>query len=177
MENKTLFPGVKDGETFKVAGMEFIKFPDRDGMTPAVAKEILFTDRFGRNNNFAQSGILIRLQTEVLPRIAEAVGEENLCSFKTDLTTWDGLKTYGEIEGKISLPTMDFYRSYPEIFDKYKLEQWWWLATADSAAPRWENDPIVLCVAPSGDIDFGGCNDDDIGVRPFCILKSSIFVS
>lgn len=35
IENKnTIFPGVKDGETFNLAGIEFIKFPSVDGMTP-----------------------------------------------------------------------------------------------------------------------------------------------
>ena len=177
MEQNILFPGVKDGETFEVAGIEFIKFPGVDGMTPVVAKDILFTNRFGNNNNFAESQILRRLQEEILPRIVEAVGEDNVCSFKTDLTTWDGLRTYGEVESKISLPTMDFYRSHPEIFDKYKADRWWWLATADSAAPRWEDDPIVLCVSPRGHFDNGFCDGDNCGVRPFCIFKSSIFGS
>ena len=176
MEQKVLFPGVKDGETFEVAGMEFIKFPDVNGMTSVVAKDLLFYSSFGRNNKFAESTILRRLQDEILPKLIEAVGEENVCSFKTDPTTWDGLKTYGEIEGKISLPTMDFYRNNPEIFDRHKPNRWWWLATADSAAPRWDDDPFVLCVSPRGNFSYfyyGDC----IGVRPFCIFKSSIFGS
>ena len=177
MEQNILFPGVKDGEAFEVAGMEFIKFPSVDGMTPGVAKEILFTSRFGRNNNFADSEVLRRLQEEVLPKIIEAVGEDNVCSFKTDLTTLDGLKIYGEVESKISLPTMDFYRNNPEIFDKHNPGRWWWLATADSAAPRWEDDPFVLCVSPGGSIYDGHYSFGGRGVRPFCIFKSSIFVS
>ena len=177
MEQNILFPGVKDGETFEVAGMEFIKFPSVDGMTPVVAKDILFTNKFGRNNNFADSEVLRRLQTEVLPKIIEAVGADNVCSFKTDLSTWDGLKTYGEVESKISLPTMDFYRNNPEIFDKHKPDSWWWLATADSAAPRWEADPFVLCVSPVGLIDLSHYDCDRNGVRPFCIFKSCIFGS
>ena len=175
MEQKVLFPGVKDGETFEVAGMEFIKFPDVNGMTSVVAKDLLFYSNFGRNNNFAESTILRRLQNEVLPKVIKAVGEENVCSFKTDLTTWDGLKTYGEIEGKISLPTMDFYRNNLEIFDRYKPGQWWWLATADSTEPHWES-PFALCVSPHGDIYYYHVSSDR-GVRPFCIFKSSIFGS
>ena len=177
MENKVLFPGVKDGEAFEVAGMEFIKFPSVDGMAPVVAKDILFASRFGRNNNFADSKVLRRLQEEVLPKIIEVVGEDNVCSFKTDLTTLDGLKTYGEIESKISLLTMDFYRKNPEIFDKHNPRRWWWLATADSAAPRWEDDPFVLCVSPGGGIYYDFYDGDYYGVRPFCIFKSSIFGS
>ena len=107
----------------------------------------------------------------------EAVGDDNLCSFKTDLTTLDGLKTYGEIESKISLPTMDFYRANVELFDKHKAERWWWLATADSAAPHWREDPFVLCVSPRGSIINDIYDSGNGGVRPFCIFKSSIFGS
>lgn len=176
IENKQpLFPGVKDGETFKIGDMEFIKFPSVNGQTPAVMKDIAFRSKFGKDNDFKNSDILKRLETEVLPEIIAAVGEENVCTFKTDLTTWDGLEVYGEMEGRISLPTMDFYRANVDIFDRHKVDGWWWLATADSAQPHY--DPTwSLCVSPSGDINYDDCNFDH-GVRPICIFESSIFGS
>ena len=171
--NSIRFPGVKDGDTFLIDGMEFIKFPDADGMTPVVAKDILFRSNFGTNNNFAESKILKRMEAEILPRVIRAVGEENVCLIRTDLTTWDGLKNYGVLESRIGLPTMDFYRANIEIFDRYKASGYWWLATADST-PAHSNDWWVLCVSRSG---YLYCYDYDggRGVRPFCILKSDIF--
>ena len=170
------FPGVKDGETFRVGGIEFIKFPDVDGGTPAVMRNIAFSSRFGDNNNLRSSDVLKRLEEEVLPKIIAAIGEENLCTVKTDLTTLDGLKPYGVMESMISLPTLDFYREHVEIFDKYPVGQWWWLATPESArphdAPNW-----ILCVSPSGYICGNIYSYVSNGVRPFCIFKSSIFVS
>ena len=176
IENKQpLFPGVKDGDTFKVGEFEFIKFPNASGQTPVVMKDIAFRSKFGKDNDFRSSEILKQLELEVLPRIIAEIGEENVCTFKTDLTTWDGLKVYGELEGKISLPTMDFYRANVEIFDRYRASSWWWLATADSAQPHY--DPIcTLCVSPSGIIDHG-LYGNDYGVRPILIFKSSIFGS
>lgn len=57
--NKTvIFPGVKDGDTFEVAGIEFIKFPSKGGMTPVLSKEILFHSSFGEDNDFRKSKIL-----------------------------------------------------------------------------------------------------------------------
>lgn len=166
---------VEDGDIFMVGDMEFIKFPDVNGMTPAVSKDILFTSRFGNNNDLRESEVMKKLQTEVLPKIIEAVGAENLCTIKTDLTTLDGLKPYGEMESLISLPTFDFYRANVAIFDKHKANRWWWLATPDSAPPH--SDPTwILCVAPSGRIIGDYCGDVD-GVRPFLIFKSSIFES
>ena len=172
---KDIFPAVKDGETFTIAGMEFIKFPGVDGQTPVVMKDIAFNSTFGNNNDLRCSDVLRRMETEILTKIIEAVGEENLCTVKTDLTTLDGLTPYGTMESIISLPTMDFYRANVNIFDKYNPGCWWWLATPESAQPH--DDPYwTLCVAPSGRFGNDGCYYD-YGVRPFCIFKSSIFES
>lgn len=172
--NNIRFSGVKNGETFLVDGMEFIKFPNMGGVTPVVAKDIMFRSEFGDTNNFAESKILERMEAEILPRVINAVGEENVCPIQTDLTTWDGLKTYGVLESRISLPTMDFYRANAEIFDKYKARGYWWLATADSTKPH--ADPLwVLCVSPSGFLDATGCDYGSGGVRPFLLVVSSIF--
>ena len=171
-----LFPGVQDGDTFTLAGMEFIKFPSVNGQTPIVMNGIAFRSRFGKNNDLRQSDVLRKMEEEILPKIIEVVGEENLCTIHTDLTTLDGLKPYGTMESRISLPTLDFYRAHSDIFNRHKPDSWWWLATPESAAPN--SDPWwVLCVSPSGDIGIDNLYDCDGGVRPFCILKSSIFES
>ena len=171
-----LFPCVKDGDTFQIAGMEFIKFPKVNGQTPVVMKDIAFISRFGGSNDLRSSDVLRRMETEILPKIIEAVGRENICTVKTDLTTLDGLTPYGDMESLISLPTLDFYRSNVSIFDKHSPGQWWWLATAESAPPH--DDPRwVLCVSPSGYVNFDGCGNGGRGVRPFCIFNSSIFES
>ena len=172
--SKVLFPGVQDGQTFMVDDIEFIKFPDQGGMTPVLAKNIAFFSYFGGTNNLAESKVLARMQQEFLPNVVKAVGEENICMFKTDLTTWDGLQVYGELESKISLPTMDFYRKHVDIFDQHKVDRWFWLATADSAKPH--DDPwFVLCVSPSGYLYDDGYSSDYYGVRPFLYFNSSIF--
>ena len=167
--------GVKDGETFTVAGIELIKFPGKDGKTPVVARDSLFRSEFGRNNDLRSSTVIKKLVADVLPKIVEAVGEENVCAFRTDLTTLDGLKPYGAMESRISLPTLDFYRSNVEIFDKYEVDDYWWTATPESAKPHDDPDWTV-CVAPSGCIG-NGVYDIDYGVRPFLIFNSSIFES
>ena len=116
------------------------------------------------------------MQMEVLPKIVEAVGEDILCTFATDLTTMDGLKPYPAASGLISLPTLDFYREHAEIFGKFKSDYWWWLATPYSAPPN-DNGRWVICVSPSGCLYYDFCNCHDIGVRPFLIFKSDIFES
>lgn len=172
---KVLFPGVKAGETFEVAGIEFVRFHDEDGMTAVMPCESVFLSRFGDSADFKKSTVLNRLLEEFLPKVIEAVGEKNVCTFKTDLTTLDGLKTYGELESKISLPTLDFYRKNVEIFDLHEVSDWPWLSTAWSARPHYDSR-LVLCVSPVGYVNNCICSRD-FGVRPILYFVSFIFGS
>lgn len=167
---------VEKGKIFKIGECELINFPETEGTSIVVFKNTVFHSTFGKNNNFKTSTILEKLNNEILPEIEAAVGADNICDVVTDLTTLDGLKTYGEMTSKISLPTVDFYRENVEIFDKHKLGEWWWLATPDSAEPHYKNCPWITCVSPLGDL-FNGRYDCDYGVRPFLRFKSSILVS
>ena len=175
MGQKIMLPKVSDGDTFELAGFQFVKFPEHEGTTPVVLKDVLFLSRFGSDNNFGSSEILRRLTSEFLPKVEAAVGKENLCIMHTDLTTLDGLKPYENLESFVSLPTLEFYRKNVGIFDRHKPDAWWWLATPDSAPPHDDPD-LILCVSPSGDISGGICYFRS-GVRPILALKSSIFGS
>ena len=176
-ENKAArFHNVPDGGTFTIAGMEFIKFPTVNGRTPVVAREPVFSSRFGDNNDLRSSDVLKRLQEEILPKITAEVGEENVLTFQTDLTTLDGLKPYGVMESKISLYTMDFYREHVSIFDQYRVDDWCWTATPESAKPH--DDPYwVVCVSPAGCIHYSRNLCNYFAVRPILIFDSSIFES
>ena len=173
---KTL-EAVEIGKVFEVGGVEFIKFPGgADGQTIAVAKEIAFKSTFGKNNNFEKSDILKKLNKDFLPKVIDAVGADNVCVFETDLITLDGLKTYGTMKSKVSLPTFDFYRKNVDIFDKYNLGIWWWLATPFSAEPHYKDCYWVECVSPSGNFYYDNfCSN--CGVRPLLIFVSDISVS
>lgn len=165
----------KVGEIFEIAGMEFIKFPAVDGKVPVAMKDIAFRSEFGKNNDLRVSDVLKKMEKDILPKIIEAVGEENVCTVHTDLTTLCGLKTYGVMESKISLPTLDFYRANVEIFDKYPASAWWWLATPESCNSH-GSQYWTLCVSPSGGVNGGGYGIRR-GVRPFLLFESSIFES
>ncbi len=166
---------IEISKTFKIGEVEFIKFKEVDGVTVAVAKDVVFHSVIGNNNNFAESTPLERLTKEFLTKIAEVVGEENICEFETDLTTLDGLKPYENLKSKVGLVTLDFYRENVKTFDMYMPDCYWWLATPESArphdAPNW-----VLCVSPSGCVSFNICIYN-YGVRPVLHFVSSISVS
>ena len=166
---------VKNGEIFNVGGFEFIKFSDENGETVAVAKDTVFRSEYGTNNNLAESKIMEKLEKEVLPKLSEAIGEENILEHEVDLTSLDGLKTYGSVKSKISIPTFDFYRANVKVFDEHKIDKWWWLATPDTT-PEHYNNLWGSCVSSVGGINSDSCNITD-GVRPFLKFISSISVS
>ena len=177
MKTTKLLKEIENEKTFEIAGIEFIKFAEIDGVVYAVTKDSLFDSEFGSNNNYADANNLIRkrLETEFLPRIEKAIGAENVLEFETDLTSLDGLTTYGKYKSKVGLPTFDFYRANVKTFDKYKLRKWIWLSTPDST-PEHDNDWWTVCVAPSGLI-YGISFSFNYGVRPFWNFVSSISVS
>lgn len=151
-ENKKILAEVGVGEVFQAAGFEFIKFYDENGNTVAVAKDILFNSVFGDNNNFAKSDVLKKLKKDVLAKIEKEVGKDNVVKHEVDLLSLDGSEKWGKMKTKISLPTFDFYRKHVKIFDKHKVNGWWWLATADTTTDHYDYDYWVSCVSPRGDL-------------------------
>lgn len=163
------------GDTFKIGSHEFIVL-EHCGEDTAVIRKDLLSEKmaFGKNNNYNGSDVDTRCSAFAV-EIACIIGEENVLLHTVDLTSDDGLKDYGMVERFASLLTTERYRWYVEILDKFPIKAYWWLATAYST-PRHDNEVWVKCVSPSGNFNF--VNYDYVsGVRPFCIFKSSIFVS
>ena len=75
------------------------------------------------------------------------------------------------VEGDaLSLLTVDLYEESREHIDG--IGAWWWLKDAVEGYTS-----FVQCVCSDGDVRCSSCRWDDGAVRPFCILKSDIFVS
>lgn len=171
VELGTLAPG----DTFKIGATEFLVLEQEGETTAAIKKGLLVADmEFGKNNNYAESPIRSTCE-EFAEEIAGEIGEENLLEHTVDLTANDGMKDYGEITARASILTADRYRKYVQILDSVKMEDYWWLATPWST-PHHGIEYAALCVSPSGYFSYYFC-DDSCGVRPFCILKSTILVS
>ena len=164
------------GEIVKVGGYELLVLEQSGESTAVICKDLIGSDtEFGENNNYDGSCV-DEICNSFSEAIADAVGEDNLLAHTVDLTSDDGLKDYGTVKRRVSLITAEMYRRYVEILDTAKPDRWWWLATAHSTKKH-ENASWVKCVSPSGHFYDNLCSDYFIGVRPFCILKSNIFVS
>lgn len=164
------------GETFLIGSHELVVLEQFKGSAAVIRKDLLGKDiLFGKNNCYDGSDVE-KACNAFAKEIAGIVGEENLLEHTVDLTSDDGLKDYGTIKRKVSLLTADLYRKYVAVLDLHKIDHWWWLATPHSTK-RHENDRWASCVSPSGTLSIDSCLNGNYGVRPFCILKSHIFVS
>ena len=163
------------GETFKIGEYEFVVLEQSGDTTAIILRNLLYESKeFGESNNYKNSYV-DDICDDFGLKIANIIGAENLIEHTVDLTSDDGLKDYGKIKRKMSLLTADRYRRYVEILDKYNPGKWWWTATAYST-PTHNHTSWIKCVSPVGNVCSFYFNYDS-GVRPFCILKSNIFVS
>ena len=167
----------EDGKIAYIGEYEFIviKNDDKLGTTSLLMKENLGEEmKFGANNDYRTSEIK-KVLDKFAEEIADIIGKENLVEHLVDLTADDGLKCYGAIKSKMSLFTANMVRENVDILDEFKLDEWWWTCTPYST-PKHDNSSWVKCVSPHG--NFGNSiYYFDSAVRPFCIVKSSIFVS
>lgn len=174
-EKRVKLADVAAGDTVMIGSHEMIVLDHAGAATLLLRKDMLEKMQFGENNNYNGSDV-DEVCNKFAEEIADIVGEENILPHEVDLTADDGLKDYGKIQRKASLRTAQMQREYVEILDKYRLDAWEWLATAYST-PAHDNETWVKCVSPSGCFIYGNVNVNYYGVRPFCILKSDIFVS
>ena len=165
------------GETCHIGEHEFIVLGEKESGIAVALNGYIDKMIFGDNNNFADKDNVIRKRLSEFEKEMEAlVGAENLYVHTVDLTANDGMRDYGSIEVKVSVMTADLRREFAYTMDKFKTEEYEWLATAYSTPAH--NDKVwVMCVSPSGDISDSSSIYGSNGVRPFCILKSNIFVS
>lgn len=167
---------IEVGSTFKIADWEFIVLEQSGDTTAVILKNLLYeNEKFGNTNNYNGSNV-DKLCNEFAEKLGKVIGKKNFVPHHVDLTSNDGLKDYGKVKRSASLLTCELYRRYVYILDKYNPKKWWWLSTAYST-PAHNDSSWVEAVTPRGDVDYGGFYYSYIGVRPFCILDSNIFVS
>jgi len=175
-ENKVELSTIPVGETFKIGDVEFVVLEQSGDTSAVITRELIKESvKFSDDSNDYKKSIVADECDKFGNHIAELIGEDNLIEHTVDLTSDDGLKDYGGVKKKMSLLTCELYRRYVETLDKHTVKKWWWLATAYST-PKHDDDNWVKCVSPSGSVNDYDFNSG-IGVRPFCILKSNIFVS
>lgn len=168
-----LFPG----ETFKIGKRDFIVLEHTDNGTKVISKELIAENVvFDEDTkDYNKSNIKNMIETEIQPWIEKDVGEENIVTHKVHLTSVDMQEEFEHWQGCVRLLTFDESRKYNDLLVNKELEDWCWTCTPWSTDDR-DYKYAVAVVSPLGCVNYNFC-DDYNGVRPFCILKSNIFVS
>lgn len=167
------------GDTFKIGDHDFIVIDQNEyaETTAVISKgfmkeDIVFDDD---TRDYRKSNLRKVIEGDIQPIIEAEVGEENIVECSVDLTSVDMQEEFSHFKCKVRPITFDEARKYNDLLVNNELNDWWWTCTPWSTAERgWEYS--IAVVASSGLIRSWYC-DGISGVRPFCILKSNIFVS
>ena len=172
-KNKKLPAGLSIGDEFQLAGTTW-KILNIAGEGYVCLAESIGNKEFDSDdNNWETSKLRSYLNKEFLEKLEKEIGEGNVLGFERNLLSLDGQTEYGSCTDKVSLLTVDEYRKYRKYIPN--ANKWWWLISPWST-PCNDYSGTVAVVSPSGGICGNNCNGSG-GVRPFCILKSHIFVS
>lgn len=177
--DKVQLSELKPGETFKIGKHDFIvlEHVGSGSATKVISKgfmaENVVFDRDSKDYN--TSNLKKFIERNIQPVIEAEVGAENIVEHSVDLTSVDMQSDYKDCICKVRPITFDEARKYNDLLPNDDLDDWWWTCTPWSTRERGWNRSIAV-VSSSGYFDGGNCYYGD-GVRPFCILKSNIFVS
>lgn len=181
---KVQLKDLKLGETFMIGEHEFIVLEqvfevnggDSD-VTGVVSKNFMLENvAFDSDaRNYRASVLKDKIEDEILPIIEKEVGAENIVGNLCDLRSVCGENECGMFMSKVRPMTFDEVRKYHEFIKNEDLDDWWWTCTPWGSDKN-GNARTIAAVSPSGGI-FGNDCSNGSGVRPFCILKSDIYVS
>lgn len=163
----------KAGNQFELAGLKWkiIDVLDLGCMCLAEKSE---STRFDPDiNDWRISELRQHLNSDLLEKIENEIGEENVIGFERNLLSVDGQKEYEKCKDKVSMLALDEYRKYRSLIPNE--EYYWWLLTPWST-PCNEYYKWTAVVLPSGNVSRDSCLNSN-GVRPVCIFSPSIFES
>lgn len=178
--NKVQLSELQPGETFKIGEHDFIVLEQNgcNGTTNVISKDFMAKNIvFGNDiRDYNNSNLKKVIENDIQPIIEDELGADNLVEHIVDLASIDMQHEFEPCTCKVRPITFDEARKYNDLLANKEIGDWWWTCTPWSTADRgWER--AVAVVSPSGyGVGNGSCNYD-YGVRPFCILKSNIFVS
>lgn len=173
---------LQPGETFKIGEHDFIVLEQNvcNGTTNVISKGFMAKGIVFDSNtrDYSKSNLKKVIESDIQPIIEAELGADNLVEHIVDLTSIDVQHEFEPCTCKVRPITFNEARQYNDLIVNKELDDWWWTCTPWSTADRgWKR--TIAVVSPSGNIiNYRSCICSyDCGVRPFCILKSNIFVS
>lgn len=176
-ESKIKLSELRRGESFMIGEHEFIVLDQGVDVTKVISKGFMAENiSFDPNTrDYNKSEIKKFIEKKIQPVIESEVGAENIVEHEVSLRSLDMQKEFEDVSAKVRPITFDEARLYNDLLVNEDLDNWWWTLTQWSTAKRGYRYGITV-VCPSGNFGNNNCSRSH-GVRPFCILKSNIFVS
>lgn len=176
-ERKIKLSELRRGESFMIGEHEFIVLDQGVDVTKVISKGFMAEKiRFDSDTrDYNKSKIKKFIEEKIQPVIESEVGAENIVEHEVSLRSLDMQKEFEDVFAKVRPITFDEARLYNDLLVNEDLDDWWWTLTPWSTEKRGYKYGIAV-VCPSGRFGNGSCGVNR-GVRPFCILKSNIFVS
>lgn len=176
-QSKVQLSTLNPGEIFKIGEYDFIVLEQCEERTAVISKGFMAENvKFDEDSrNYKESNLKKVIENLIQPVIEKEVGSKNLIEHEVDLTSVDMQDEFGGFKCKVRPITFEEARLYNNLLVNKNLNDWWWTCTPWSTEDRgWKYS--ITVVAPSGLVSDSYFNYS-YGVRPFCILKSNIFVS
>ncbi len=176
-DGKVQLSELKPGEIFHVNSNNYLVLKHEDNVTHIIShglmkERVKFDDE---TRCYADSNLKRVIDEEIRPIFVEDFGEENLVDHVVNMRSVDMQNEFENIVEDVRPITFDEAREFNDLLVNKDLPGWYWTLTPWSTAERgWEYS--IAVVSPVGDVCGIICDVYD-GVRPFCILKSNIFVS
>lgn len=165
---------VNPGESVKIGDREYIVLDHSAETTAVISKDIVKKMPFGSDGNYINSRIMKYLNGEFLRELVSTIGEDNIVEHTTNLVADDGTGKGECVRSRMALITTENYRRYRKYLPACGSS--WWTATRVTFDEKTEYSRSVCFVGSGGILSWTDCGYA-CGVRPFCILKSSILVS
>ncbi len=128
---------------------------------------ILKKSDFGKTNNYAESYVRRDLINSELAEDLKKEFGDKLVPISLDLTSMDGFKDYGSVEGDIlAIPNIQLLMKFGESIPL--IDNWYWLANPNQT-PKRNDARYGRCVSSNGNVSYDGCRWGGGGVRPFWI--------
>lgn len=176
---KVILRSLNPGETFLIGTHEFIVLKQERDFTKVISKNLMARDvQFDKNTrDYNKSALKQYIDRKIRPIILKNVGEENLIKESVSLTSLDNQTEFINCICDVRPLTFDEAREYNNLLvmeNPSDWADWYWTLTPWSTIRR-GGRLFMTVVLPSGSIYYNRYYDFN-GVRPFCILNSSIFV-
>lgn len=176
-KNKVMLKDIPVGGKFDTGIGRFIVLEQKEDSTAVITEDLYREDvKFDDDcTDYKKSSLRELCEGEILNEFVSEFGEDNICENEAGLVTVDGQEVFGKLLTKVRPLTFDEAREYNDLLVNKDLPDWYWTCTSWSTKERgWEYS--VAVVSLSGGIYYNSYYGSH-GVRPFCILKSNIFVS